>query len=116
MQAGVDSFLAKPLFSEAQRHDDGAAADHEGCGRCTSPRMAGPAATEAIRPLQRADSADIPIIALTAIAFDEDVQGYLHACMNAHLSKPVEPERLYQILSNLIREMIAISLHKTEPL
>ena len=68
------------------------------------PVMDGLAATEAIRSFDREDSASVPIIALTANAFDEDVQRSLQAGMNAHLSKPVEPERLYQILSELIRE------------
>ena len=46
----------------------------------------------------------VPIIAMTANAFDEDVQRSLQVGMNAHLSKPVEPERLYQSLEELIWE------------
>ena len=45
----------------------------------------------------------IPIIALTANAFDEDVQRSLQAGLNAHLSKPVEPEALFNTLEDLIR-------------
>ncbi len=41
---------------------------------------------------------------LSANAFDEDVQRSLQAGMNAHLSKPVEPERLYETLENLLAE------------
>ena len=41
---------------------------------------------------------------MTANAFDEDVQRSLQVGMNAHLSKPVEPERLYQTLEELIWE------------
>ena len=67
------------------------------------PEMDGLSATEAIRALDRADAKTIPIIALTANAFDEDVQRSLQAGMNAHLSKPVEPERLYDTLSALIK-------------
>ena len=66
------------------------------------PEMDGLEATAAIRALDREDARRIPIIAMTANAFDEDVQRSLQAGMNAHLSKPVEPERLYQVLGELI--------------
>ena len=68
------------------------------------PVMDGLNATRTIRTLDRLDAKTIPIIALTANAFDEDVQRSLQVGMNAHLSKPVEPEQLYQTLGELIRE------------
>ena len=68
------------------------------------PEMDGLEATEKIRALARTDAATIPIIAMTANAFDEDVQRSLQAGMNAHLTKPVEPDRLYQTLEELIWE------------
>ncbi len=68
------------------------------------PEMDGLEAAAAIRKLDRPDSGRIPIIALTANAFDEDVQRSLQAGMNAHLSKPVEPEHLYRTLEELIWE------------
>ena len=61
-------------------------------------------ATRRIRALDRADAKIVPIIALTANAFDEDVQRSLQVGMNAHLSKPVEPDHLFQILEELIWE------------
>ena len=67
------------------------------------PLMDGLQATEAIRALDRSDAKTVPIIALTANAFDEDVQRSLQAGMNAHLSKPVEPEQLYETLAELIQ-------------
>ena len=68
------------------------------------PEMDGLEAAVAIRALDRADAKSIPIIAMTANAFDEDVQRSLQVGMNAHLSKPVEPEHLYQTLEELIWE------------
>ncbi|MBO7090232.1 MAG: response regulator, partial [Victivallales bacterium] len=56
------------------------------------PVMDGLTATKTIRAMDRADSKEIPIIALTANAFDEDVQRSMQAGLNAHLSKPVEPD------------------------
>ena len=66
------------------------------------PVMDGLTATSTIRALAHADAKDIPIIAMTANAFDEDVQRSLQAGMTAHLSKPVEPEKLYDSLATLI--------------
>ncbi|MBP5163013.1 MAG: response regulator [Spirochaetales bacterium] len=68
------------------------------------PEMDGLTATETIRGLDRPDAKTIPIIALTANAFDEDVQRSMQAGMNAHLSKPVEPAILFETLENLIKD------------
>jgi len=68
------------------------------------PVMDGLSATRAIRALAREDAKTIPIIAMTANVFDEDVERSLQAGMNAHLSKPIEPERLYDTLARLIAE------------
>ena len=67
------------------------------------PEMDGLEATQRIRALPRPDAKTIPIIALTANAFDEDVQRSLQAGLNAHLSKPVEPDVLFDTLENMIR-------------
>lgn len=76
------------------------------------PEMDGLSATAAIRILDHPDAQTIPIIAMTANAFDEDVQRSLQVGMNAHLSKPVEPEHLYVTLEELIWEA---EHHKTKP-
>ena len=169
LKAGVDSFLAKPLFASnvvaefervARRNNlrlftekkqaelpgrkillaedieinaeimidildmEDIAADHAENGRIAvemfeksevgeysailmdvrMPEMDGLEATAAIRELPRPDAKKIPIIALTANAFDEDVQRSLQAGMNAHLSKPVESDHLFQTLGELIYE------------
>ncbi len=66
------------------------------------PVMDGLEATRALRALDREDARTVPIIAMTANAFDDDVQRSLQAGMTAHLSKPVEPERLFETLDKLI--------------
>ena len=68
------------------------------------PVMDGLAAAAAIRELDHPDAKTVPIIAMTANAFDEDVQRSLKAGMNAHLTKPVDPEQLYKTLQELIRD------------
>jgi len=68
------------------------------------PEMDGLEASAAIRALDRPDAKTVPIIALTANAFDEDVQRSLQVGMNAHLSKPVDPDHLYSTLEELIWE------------
>ena len=67
------------------------------------PEMDGLEATRRIRAMDRTDAKEIPIIALTANAFDEDVQRSLQAGLNAHLSKPVQPDSLYETLESLIK-------------
>ncbi len=66
------------------------------------PEMDGLEATRRIRAMDRADAKTIPIIALTANAFDEDVQRSMQAGLNAHLSKPVAPDALFETLETLI--------------
>ena len=68
------------------------------------PEMDGLEATRVIRAMDRPDAKKIPIIALTANAFDEDVQRSLQAGLNAHLSKPVQPEALFKTLEGLITD------------
>ena len=69
------------------------------------PRMNGYEATKAIRSLKRRpDGAAIPIIAMTANAFAEDVQASLDSGMNGHLSKPIVVEEVAKtIAGNLDR-------------
>lgn len=62
------------------------------------PIMDGLASARGIRAIGRPDTAAVPIIALTANAFESDVQQALAAGMNAHLAKPVDAELLYQTL------------------
>jgi CheY-like chemotaxis protein len=68
------------------------------------PVMDGLTATASIRDLDRPDAKTIPIIAMTANVFDEDVERSHQAGMNAHLSKPIEPERLYDALAKFVPE------------
>ena len=67
------------------------------------PEMDGPEATQVIRAMDRPDAKSIPIIALTANAFDEDVQRSMQAGLNAHLSKPIQLDTLFETLESLIR-------------
>ncbi|MDD3164344.1 MAG: response regulator [Oscillospiraceae bacterium] len=66
------------------------------------PQMDGLQATNAIRHMSKETAATIPIIAMTANAFDDDVQKSKAAGMNAHLTKPIEPAELYQTLYDFL--------------
>ena len=68
------------------------------------PEMDGLEATRVIRSMDRPDAKTVPIIALTANAFEEDVQRSMQAGLNAHLSKPVEPEVLFRTLESLLHQ------------
>jgi two-component system sensor histidine kinase/response regulator len=67
------------------------------------PVMNGLEATRAIRGLQREDAARIPIIAMTANAFVEDIQSSLEAGMNAHISKPLDMEKVFSTMERFLK-------------
>ncbi len=67
------------------------------------PVMTGYEATEAIRKLDRPDK-DIPIIAMTADAFSEDIKKCLDAGMNAHVAKPIDIREVSRLLEKYINE------------
>lgn len=64
--------------------------------------MDGLEATRKIRAMNRPDAQTIPIIAMTANAYQEDKDKSLKAGINIHLTKPIDPEELIRILSDLI--------------
>ena len=66
------------------------------------PIMNGIEATHRIRALHRADAGTVPIIAMTADAFDEEKRKTLQAGMNSHLAKPIDPAGLYRMLVRYI--------------
>ncbi|MEG0919373.1 MAG: ATP-binding protein [Anaerovoracaceae bacterium] len=66
------------------------------------PKMDGLETAIKIRELGRPDAKTVPIIAMTANAFDEDREKSLMAGMNEHLAKPIDPELMYQIIDKLI--------------
>ena len=68
------------------------------------PRMDGHEATRAIRALPRDDAARIPIIAMSANAFVDDVLASLKSGMNAHLSKPIDLEDLLDAITRELRD------------
>lgn len=67
------------------------------------PIMNGYEAAQAIRSSTHPQSATIPIIAMTANAFAEDIKNALSAGMNAHIAKPIDPQKLYETLAAYIK-------------
>ena len=69
------------------------------------PVMDGLEATRAIRETEgRPDAKTIPIIAMSANAFEEDIRKSINAGMNAHLSKPINLEEVMKTISNYVRK------------
>ncbi len=66
------------------------------------PIMDGYAATQAIRGLENKDLANIPIIAMTANAFEEDKRKALEIGMNAHIAKPIDVQQLFDVLERIL--------------
>ncbi len=70
------------------------------------PEMNGYEAARAIRGLERGDAGQIPIIAMTANAFSEDVQEALDAGMDAHIAKPIDMEVLKTALIRVLKGIV----------
>ena len=68
------------------------------------PKMNGYKATQTIRHLPDKDKACIPIIAMTANAFEEDKREAIAAGMNAHIAKPIQVDNMLSILAEIIRQ------------
>lgn len=66
------------------------------------PVMDGLEATRTIRSMEREDCRTIPIVAMSANAFDDDLKKSVECGMNGHLSKPVEVDKLYRTLGEII--------------
>lgn len=67
------------------------------------PEMDGYEATRRIRALPDARKAALPIVAMTANAFEDDRKNALHAGMNGHIAKPLDIPKLFQVLSELLK-------------
>lgn len=68
------------------------------------PEMDGLSATKAIRALDREDAKTIPIIAMTANAFDEDEKKCMEAGMNAHLVKPLDIQKMKEAVCRYLNK------------
>ena len=80
-------------------------AENEYCAILMDIRMPvadGYTATELIRKMPRNDAATVPVIAMTADAFDESRRKAEKAGINDYVTKPIEPERLFDVLSSYI--------------
>ena len=68
------------------------------------PKMNGYKATQTIRHLLDEDKACIPIIAMTANAFEEDKREAIAAGMDGHIAKPIQVDKLLSMLAEMIRK------------
>jgi CheY-like chemotaxis protein len=71
------------------------------------PNLNGYEATREIRSLDDKEKANIPIIAMTANAFEEDKRDAMRAGMNAHLAKPINIRDLYKTLMGILEKSCA---------
>ena len=61
-------------------------------------------ATRKLRALNRSDAATVPIIAMTANAFQDDIENSLAAGMNAHLTKPLDVDKIRKTILEMMRK------------
>ena len=66
------------------------------------PHMNGYEATKKIRALDDAEKANLPIIAMTANAFEEDKREAANAGMNGHIAKPIDVDKLFETLAEIL--------------
>ena len=92
-QEAVDAFQASPEFAYDFIFMD-----------IMMPVMDGLAAARLIRALPRKDAADVPIFAMTANAFQDDIQQSMDAGMNEHLMKPLDMEKIRQAMQEHVRK------------
>ena len=77
------------------------------------PIMDGYEAARRIRAMEDLKKAEIPIVAVTANAFEEDREIALEAGMNGHLAKPYDIDAIIQTLSEILNLKRTISIHRT---
>lgn len=109
--------IAKEILEEKQIHVTAASDGQEGVKAFANssidyfdcilmdihmPIMDGYEATRKIRTLNRPDASSVKIIAMTADAFADDIKKCMDAGMNSHIAKPIDPGRLYQVLSQAL--------------
>lgn len=91
--------IAVNMFAESEeKHYDAILMD------IRMPIMDGLEATRKIRGLDRADARSVPIIALTANAFDEDIKKSAQSGMNGHLSKPIDIRQIRKVLKATLKK------------
>jgi CheY-like chemotaxis protein len=90
---GLRSFQAKPAH-----YYDGILMD------LRMPHLDGIEASKAIRSLDREDAEKIPIIAMTADVFEESIKAAQEAGMNAYITKPIIPEKLFETLALVLKD------------
>jgi len=113
----LNTEIAKVMLSSAGAHVDAAANGEEGVEMfkaCSEnyydavlmdirmPFMDGLDASRTIREMDRKDAGLVPIIAMTADAFEEDIEHCHEAGMQEHITKPINPDNLYKVLSKCI--------------
>lgn len=92
-QKGTEAFLAsEPYYFDAVLMD------------IRMPNMDGIEATKNIRRLEREDAGKIPVIAMSANAYSEDIKACYSAGMNGHISKPIDMQLLYRTLADCIHK------------
>ena len=79
------------------------------------PVMNGLDTVRAIRALDRPDAAEIPIIAMSANAFSDDIQQSLDAGFNAHVAKPIDASLLAQTLRKFVSPPVSVRRKHPSP-